>query len=171
MSSTRPLAVGDRLRDNDPRVTFERVLRVDAIGSEHVDLIDPRGRRIVVQRRRIHVDERARRTGFSRISAVGRLAPAQQRALEEAMALQGYCDLSWRAGELCGVKGMLATTGLFVGLTHTDYRHRYCFQSAAEAAASFLAWTGEGLPSGQWIIRKGADGELVNPQWAGRAVR
>jgi hypothetical protein len=94
MSSTRPLAIGDRLRDNDPRVTFERLLRVDAIGREHVDVIDPRGRRIVVQRRRVYTDERARRTGFSRLPAVGRLtpAPAQQRALEEAMALQGYRD-------------------------------------------------------------------------------
>lgn len=126
-------------------------------------LVDARRGRHVAHQHRIHPDERARSSGYSRLPVTGQLLPTAsvRQALEAAMSADGYKELCWRAGEVSGVRGMLAT----------GYRRWYCFQTADETSAPLSEWTGEGLPPRQRIICKGADGELVSPALAGKPVR
>lgn len=65
----KPLKVGDRIRDNDPRVTYERVLTVwDFCANEtHVLASDRSGAKFRIQIKRIFLDGKPRRTGFSRV--------------------------------------------------------------------------------------------------------
>lgn len=58
------------------------------------------------------------------------------------------------SGEWAGVRDMLYTTGLCVGLDDTGYRTRFCFSSRTEAEDAFAAWDGTGWPPGYWIKQK-----------------
>jgi hypothetical protein len=67
------LQVGDILRDNDPRMSYERRLRVVAVSAEYVDaqevhLFGGLGRVMRYLRRRIHTDGRERKSGLSRVT-------------------------------------------------------------------------------------------------------
>lgn len=65
------LAVGDFIKDNDPRMTGRPAMRVAAIGQTHVDALLG-ARRVVILRSRIHTDGKPRRSGFSRITTEGK---------------------------------------------------------------------------------------------------
>jgi hypothetical protein len=85
--------------------------------------------------------------------------------LVPAWALElGYTDVR-RCGDagVCGVRQMLFTAGVVVGITPLDYRGRYCFETVAAARAALAAWSGTGEPPGQWIKYKGVDGERLGP--------
>jgi hypothetical protein len=62
------LKVGDRIKDNDPRVSASRVLRVIEILPNGVLAEHPvSGRVFAILRRRIYTDGKPRRNGFDLI--------------------------------------------------------------------------------------------------------
>ena len=65
---TDPICVGDRIADNDPRMKG-RILLVASIADEKVTALDSRARPFEILRKRIHTDNKTRRSGFSRIGA------------------------------------------------------------------------------------------------------
>ena len=66
---SREIRVGDRIRDNDPRMG-DRVLEVWSIlGDTHVLARDRIGARYRILRRRIYTDGRPRKSGFSLVEA------------------------------------------------------------------------------------------------------
>lgn len=60
----RELKIGDRIADNDPRFT-PRVLTITDLTDRYVFAVTPRGHEVRIQRRRIYIDGKPRRTGFS----------------------------------------------------------------------------------------------------------
>ena len=62
------LKVGDKIRDNDPRMG-NRVLTIVEIFPNGVAALDARGRMFTYLRRRIHTDGKPRVGGFSKVSA------------------------------------------------------------------------------------------------------
>lgn len=59
----------------------------------------------------------------------------------------------------CGLRRMIFTVGLCVGLDESGYVGRYCYKSWAEAYKALDSWDGIGDPPGEWIKYKGADGD------------
>lgn len=64
MRVEKDVKVGDKLRDNDPRMGH-RVLVVIAIHPNGVTALDSKGRAFTYIMRRIHTDSRIRKTGLS----------------------------------------------------------------------------------------------------------
>lgn len=65
----RALRVGDRLRDNDPRMGGgKRVLTITLLRLDFVYATDISGRRFTYSRHRIHTDGKARKSGLSLIA-------------------------------------------------------------------------------------------------------
>lgn len=62
---TVTLKVGDRIKDNDPRMQYTRVLTITHILPNGVQAVDSRGRPFLYLRRRIFTDGRARKSGFT----------------------------------------------------------------------------------------------------------
>jgi hypothetical protein len=62
------LKVGDRIKDNDPRMTARPALRIVAVHETHVVAVDGRFA-FKVQIRRIHSDGKPRRSGFDLVRA------------------------------------------------------------------------------------------------------
>jgi hypothetical protein len=58
-------------------------------------------------------------------------------------------------GEWAGLRRMLFTVGLFVGLDETGYRTRFCYEDAGSAFIALVTWDGRGDPCGPWIKEKG----------------
>lgn len=58
------LRVGDKLKDNDPRMNYGRVLTVVALYPNGVAACDRSGRTFNILRRRIYTDGKPRRNGF-----------------------------------------------------------------------------------------------------------
>lgn len=58
------LVVGDRIKDNDPRMSHHRVLTVSQVLPNGV-AAHTMGRVFCILRRRIHTDGKPRRSGFS----------------------------------------------------------------------------------------------------------
>lgn len=82
------------------------------------------------------------------------------------MTREGYANIRRLPnGELIGTQRMMFTTGLFVGLTASGYRTRFCYEHEGEAVAACRAWDGRGDPPGPWIKEKPAD--RLNPNWSG----
>jgi hypothetical protein len=77
---------------------------------------------------------------------------------EKLLALldqEGYRNLKkMPSGEWAGIKNMLFTTALVVGLDMIGYRTRFCFETTRAAEASLAKWDGEGFPPGWWIKQK-----------------
>jgi hypothetical protein len=67
-------------------------------------------------------------------------------------------------GRWIGVQRLLFATGLFVDLDDVGYAFRYCYETEAEAFAAMAAWDGTGEAPGDWIKRKGRDGDVTNPE-------
>jgi hypothetical protein len=70
-------------------------------------------------------------------------------------------------GVWVGIRPMLYTTGLFVGLDETGYVSRYCYEHFRDAVTDCLSWTGVGDPPGQWIKHKPSN--RMNPNWLNQA--
>ncbi len=62
------LKVGDKIKDNDPRMGESRVLGIIEILPNGVRAVDSIGRVRKYLRKAIHTDGKARRTGFSLVS-------------------------------------------------------------------------------------------------------
>ena len=57
-------------------------------------------------------------------------------------------------GEWAGVRDMMYTAGLIVGITATGYRTRFCYETRGEAVLALAQWSGGGDPPGRWIKQK-----------------
>lgn len=66
-------------------------------------------------------------------------------------------------GEWVGVRRMLYTVGLFVGLDEVGYRTRFCYPDLLSARSALEEWDGTGDPPGPWIKEKGQV-ERSNPR-------
>lgn len=74
----------------------------------------------------------------------------------------GYCFFKVMPnGEIAALGAQIFTVGLFIGLDETGYRTRFCFETAAQALTSLLAWDGKGFPPGWWVKQKPED--ISNP--------
>lgn len=60
------------------------------------------------------------------------------------------------SGECAGVRNMIYTVALCVGLDEFCYRTRFCYETRAEAETALAGWDGTGDPPGPWIKEKGA---------------
>lgn len=67
MSDREPLQVGDQIKDNDPRMSYRRVLTVAEVLPNGVAAKDTSGRLFLILRRRIYTDGKPRRNGFDLI--------------------------------------------------------------------------------------------------------
>lgn len=82
---------------------------------------------------------------------------------------EGYLGPRYlESGELAGLRPMLVTWGLFVGLTEDYYRCRYCYESLDDALRALALWDGRGDPPGPWVKHKGRDNnglpvDRINP--------
>jgi hypothetical protein len=76
-NSARPIQVGDRIRDNDPRFQKpHRVLRVLEVLPNGVRVENEKSRRVSeLLMHFIHTDDKPRRTGFSLITEPSKEAP------------------------------------------------------------------------------------------------
>ena len=89
------------------------------------------------------------------------MSPDRLRVL---LTTEGYNHFREVPGRgLCGLKPMLFTAGLFVGLDEAGYAYRYCYGSYAEAFAALVEWDGAGHPSGPWIKLKGQGEDILGP--------
>lgn len=59
------LKVGDKIKDNDPRISWNRVLRVERIEAQFAYCSNTHGPNVRINVARIHSDGKPRRTGFS----------------------------------------------------------------------------------------------------------
>ena len=91
------------------------------------------------------------------------LAERVSAELGEFLQAQGYRQLRWIDGVLCGVCGFNFTIGLVVGLSFEGYERRYCYEHLEDAHAALGQWDGGGHPPGPWIKCKGAGIDLLNP--------
>ncbi|WP_421991673.1 hypothetical protein [Roseococcus sp.] len=66
----RPLEIGDRLRDNDPRMPGRILTVVDFVDVSGIRMAACRtgARNVKVSLTRIFLDDKERRTGFSRVN-------------------------------------------------------------------------------------------------------
>lgn len=92
-------------------------------------------------------------------------------ALWDICAANGYRLMrKVSTGEVIGVRQMIYTWGLFVGLNDCGYRTRFCYPDAVSAAFACVQWDGVGDPPGPWIKQKGGV-ERPNPKLAGIPVK
>lgn len=68
-ANTEQLQVGHRIKDNDPRVTYERVLTITHVLPNGVQAENAAGRAFTILRRRIYTDGKPRRSGFSLVAS------------------------------------------------------------------------------------------------------
>jgi hypothetical protein len=64
---------------------------------------------------------------------------------------------------VCGVRCMLYTGALIVGLTPLSYGGRYCYGTIEEAIEALAAWDGRRDPPGSWIKYKSRTEERIGP--------
>ena len=67
-------------------------------------------------------------------------------------------------GEWAGVRRMMFTNALLVGLDAFGYRTRFCYPLGMPALDALATWDGRGDPPGPWIKEKGAR-ERTNPRY------
>jgi len=68
MSAKDQLHVGDKLKDNDPRMSYLRRLTVVEVLPNGVAAKDGYGRVFRILRKRIFTDGKPRRSGFTRVA-------------------------------------------------------------------------------------------------------
>jgi hypothetical protein len=77
---------------------------------------------------------------------------------KELMAIleeNGYIAIRHIPGRgLCALHRLLFTVGIVYGLDETSYEGRYCYENWYEAVTAFAEWSGDGDPSGPWIVNK-----------------
>lgn len=71
-------------------------------------------------------------------------------------------------GTWLAVQRMLFTAGLFVDLSETGYRTRFCYEREIDALAALMTWDGRGDPPGPWIKEKPSN--RLNPAWLDQAL-
>lgn len=80
--------------------------------------------------------------------------------------VNGYTAVTLIPGKnICALRRMMYTVGLFYELDYTGFMGRYCYHSWAEAIAAINTWDGEGHPPGNWIKHFGLGGEVTNPNY------
>ena len=78
--------------------------------------------------------------------------------LEKEMFEAGYRNIKrLSTGELAGTMRQMFTVGLFVGLTETGYKRRFCYELETDADRALRQWDGTGDPPGPWVKEKPSD--------------
>ena len=71
-------------------------------------------------------------------------------------------------GEIA-IMRMIFTTALCCHISRNPldfpYKYRYCYENHADCLRDFNEWDGKGHPKGNWIKRKGHQGDLVNENY------
>ena len=71
---------------------------------------------------------------------------------------------------LCATKQYNFIWAVVVNIDPIGHDHQHCYAHAAEAVAALEAWDGLEHPSGPWIKCKGADGELLSPEFGPEVI-
>ena len=80
-----------------------------------------------------------------------------------------FCFRTIEGRGLCCLARMVYTTGILYGVDTWSYKGRYCYHTDVEAMLALYGWTGEGDPSGNWIVNKGErGGDRQNPNYKNR---
>ena len=58
------------------------------------------------------------------------------------------------SGEWAGVRDLMYTSAIFIGVDPIGYSERFCYATRAEAMIALGEWSGEGDPPGDWIVQK-----------------
>ena len=58
----------------------------------------------------------------------------------------GYTNLRWIDGKLCGILKFLYTYGVCVDIGEHSYKMRFCFETKLQAVGFLEIWDGETLP-------------------------
>lgn len=76
---------------------------------------------------------------------------------QELLPLEGFLAMrQLDDGRVIGVRPMLYTTGLAVGITPFEAcEYQYCYESALDCLRAYTAWDGQGDPPGPWLKLKG----------------
>lgn len=89
---------------------------------------------------------------------------------EQIHHLNEYPMLVYRMSEHAGVIGIAPMVFTYALCVHINpnppeghYEYRYCYESYCDVLYAFNNWDGKGHPPGNWIKRKGKDGDLINP--------
>ena len=87
--------------------------------------------------------------------------------IEYLKVQEGYIRVrELKDNRLIGLLQMAFTMALVIDLTrHGGYAYRYCYTDNYEALQDFESWDGKGHPPGNWIKRKGLDGDLINENY------
>lgn len=81
---TRELQVGDRIKDNDPRMAGRAPLIVRKVDGQYAYAESWRGREFRLLLNRIYTDDKARRTGFSLVKEAAMTADTLRADLSAA---------------------------------------------------------------------------------------
>jgi hypothetical protein len=83
-------------------------------------------------------------------------------------------DTTWRDefiktkdmhGKVYALHRFIYTTAILVDCSYSGYGYRYCYPNHADAVEAFETWDGLGDPPGNWLKRKGRDGDYSNPDY------
>lgn len=109
---------------------------------------------------------RRNRTGLMKERAVTISTYAETNISPEAAEAVGYAACRvLPSGETAGLRQMITTVGLIVGIGPDEYRTRFCYPDAASALDAIQSWDGQGDPPGPWIKEKPCG--RPNPEFQG----
>lgn len=85
---------------------------------------------------------------------------------KEDMIKEGYELPILINGSWCALMRMAFTTGLIVDIDEIGYSHRFCYEHYYEAKQALENYQDtEIFPDGNWIKRKGLNGDFTNPNY------
>lgn len=80
--------------------------------------------------------------------------------------INGYTAVAYNPSKnICALKRIGHTVGLFYDIDYTGYMGHYCYHSWDEAIEAINTWDGEGRPPGNWIFHFGPTGEETNENY------
>jgi hypothetical protein len=87
-----------------------------------------------------------------------------QLTVEQAAELGYFPARIMPSGECAGIRRMIFTWSLCLGLDECGFRTRFCYDDGGDAIIALATWDGAGDPPGNWIKEKGY-GERTNPNY------
>ena len=86
--------------------------------------------------------------------------------LKQSLEKQGYYNLKYILNQgLCGLFNFIYTVGLVCFIDEHGYVYRYCYEQRQDAIDDINIWNGDNHPSGNWLKRKGINGDLRNENY------
>lgn len=72
----------------------------------------------------------------------------------------GFYNLKYVDGKICGMQDYLFTTAIVVGISENGYARRYCYPKFEDALKAFLIFDSlQNHPEGNWVKVKGSSND------------